>query len=136
MTAGEFTSFVIALLMMYEPVKRLTGIHNIFEQAIGASQKVFEVLDRSRRDPRQARRRRSANGSSDAIVFDDVSFRYPGIAERLRLRGHQPGGEGGRSGGAGRAERRREDHAGEPGAALLRRHGGRGPHRRPRTFAT
>ncbi len=47
MTSGEFTSFVIALLMLYEPVKRLTGIHNIFEQAIGASQKVFEVLDRS-----------------------------------------------------------------------------------------
>src|SRR6202011_2194460 len=46
MTAGEFSSFVIALLMLYEPVKRLTGIHNIFEQAIGASQKVFEVLDR------------------------------------------------------------------------------------------
>ena len=31
LTAGEFTSFVIALLMMYEPVKRLTGIHNIFD---------------------------------------------------------------------------------------------------------
>ena len=35
LTAGEFTSFVIALLMMYEPLKRLTGIHNIFQQAIG-----------------------------------------------------------------------------------------------------
>ena len=46
MTAGEFTSFVIALLMLYEPVKRLTGIHNIFQQALGASQKVFEYLDR------------------------------------------------------------------------------------------
>ena len=46
MTTGEFTSFVIALLMLYEPVKRLTGIHNIFQQALGASQKVFEYLDR------------------------------------------------------------------------------------------
>src|SRR5579862_9987178 len=46
LTAGEFTSFVIALLMLYEPVKRLTGIHNIFQQAAGASQKVFEYLDR------------------------------------------------------------------------------------------
>ncbi len=46
LTAGEFTSFVIALLMLYEPVKRLTGIHNIFQQALGASQKVFEYLDR------------------------------------------------------------------------------------------
>ncbi len=46
MTTGEFSSFVIALLMLYEPVKRLTGIHNIFQQALGASQKVFEYLDR------------------------------------------------------------------------------------------
>ena len=46
MSTGEFTSFVIALLMLYEPVKRLTGIHNIFQQALGASQKVFEYLDR------------------------------------------------------------------------------------------
>ena len=34
LTPGEFTSFVIALLMLYEPVKRLTGIHNIFQQAV------------------------------------------------------------------------------------------------------
>ena len=46
MTAGDFISFVIALLMLYEPVKRLTGIHNIFQQALGASQRVFEYLDR------------------------------------------------------------------------------------------
>jgi subfamily B ATP-binding cassette protein MsbA len=45
MTTGEFTSFIVALLMLYEPVKRLTGIHNIFQQALGASQKVFEYLD-------------------------------------------------------------------------------------------
>ena len=45
LTTGEFTSFVIALLMLYEPVKRLTGIHAIFQQAMGASQKVFEYLD-------------------------------------------------------------------------------------------
>ncbi len=49
------------MLMLYEPVKRLTGIHNIFQQAIGASQKVFEYLDhadeiqdRPRRDPAHA----------------------------------------------------------------------------------
>jgi ABC-type multidrug transport system fused ATPase/permease subunit len=47
MTTGEFTGFVIALLMLYEPVKRLAGIYNIFQQALGASQKVFEYLDRA-----------------------------------------------------------------------------------------
>ena len=77
MTAGEFTSFVIALLMLYEPVKRLTGIHNIFQQALGASQKVFEYLDHAeeiRDKPGAPRLARFERG----IVFDNVGFHYPG----------------------------------------------------------
>jgi subfamily B ATP-binding cassette protein MsbA len=85
MTAGEFTSFVIALLMLYEPVKRLTGIHNIFEQAIGASQKVFEVLDRGEEihDKPDAK---PLDRFRDSIVFDDVGFRYPGAPKGFQLR--------------------------------------------------
>jgi subfamily B ATP-binding cassette protein MsbA len=80
MTTGEFTSFVIALLMLYEPVKRLTGIHNIFQQALGASQKVFEYLDRDQ----QIKERPGAAKLSrfeKAIIFDNVSFRYPSAPE-------------------------------------------------------
>jgi len=76
MTAGEFTSFVIALLMMYEPLKRLTGIHNIFQQAIGASQKVFEYLDH----PEDIQDRPGAARLArfeDSVVYDNVGFRYP-----------------------------------------------------------
>jgi len=76
MTTGDFTTFVMALLMLYEPVKRLTGIHNIFQQAIGASQKVFEYLKREdsiRENPRAIRLERFRG----SIVFDKVSFRYP-----------------------------------------------------------
>ena len=40
-----FSTFILALMMLLEPVKRLAGIHNIFQQALGASQKVFEYLD-------------------------------------------------------------------------------------------
>ena len=69
MTTGEFTSFVIALLMLYEPVKRLTGIHNIFQQALGASQKVFEYLDRD-----QQVKEKAGRGEAGAIREGD-SFR-------------------------------------------------------------
>ena len=44
-SAGDFVSFLTALLLLLEPLKRLVGIHNIFQQALGASQKVFEYLD-------------------------------------------------------------------------------------------
>lgn len=77
MTDGQFTSFVVALLLLYEPVKRLTGIANIFQQAMGASQRVFEYLDRPQRI-------RDLPGSpplppfKHSIVFDNISFTYPG----------------------------------------------------------
>ena len=76
MQTGEFTSFVIALLMLYEPVKRLTGIHNIFQQAMGAAEHVFTWLDQDagiREKPKAAVLR----GFRDSIVFREVAFRYP-----------------------------------------------------------
>ncbi len=76
LTAGHFASFLVALLLMYEPVKRLTGIHNIFEQAIGASEKVFGYLDR--KDDVADRPSAGKLGKfSRGIVFDNVRFRYP-----------------------------------------------------------
>lgn len=86
LTAGEFTSFVIALLMLYEPVKRLTGIHNIFQQALGASQKVFEYLDRDRQileKPNAAR----VHKFQHSIVLDNVDFWYPNTPNAFALKG-------------------------------------------------
>ncbi len=76
MTAGEFSSFMVALLMLYEPVKRLTGIHQIFQQASGASQKVFEYLD----TPVALTDRPGAKkleGFRSSITFSEAHFRYP-----------------------------------------------------------
>ncbi|MBV9771079.1 MAG: ATP-binding cassette domain-containing protein [Bryobacterales bacterium] len=86
LTAGEFTSFVIALLMLYEPVKRLTGIHNIFQQAFGASQKVFEYLDGAQQiveKPNAAK----LGKFQHAIVLDNVHFQYPNTPNDFALRG-------------------------------------------------
>jgi ATP-binding cassette, subfamily B, bacterial MsbA len=76
LTTGAFTSFVIALLMLYEPVKRLTGIHNIFQQAMGASQRVLEYLNepiRIQDVPNPIR----LTGFRRAVRFDRASFQYP-----------------------------------------------------------
>jgi subfamily B ATP-binding cassette protein MsbA len=84
LTAGDFTSFVFALLMLYEPVKRLVGIHNIFEQALGASQKVFEHLDHIEEiveKPGAPNLEKFERG----IVFENVSFRYPGAPNGFQI---------------------------------------------------
>jgi subfamily B ATP-binding cassette protein MsbA len=77
LTSGDLMSFVFALLMLYEPVKRLVGIHNIFEQAIGATEKVFEYLDHSEEIVEKPGAPKVA-GFEHAVVFENVSFRYPG----------------------------------------------------------
>jgi subfamily B ATP-binding cassette protein MsbA len=84
LTAGGFTSFVIALLMLYEPVKRLVGIHNIFEQALGASQKVFEYLDYKEDVPEKPGALKLAEFTR-GITFENVSFHYPAAANGFRI---------------------------------------------------
>ncbi len=86
MSAGEFTSFVIALLMLYEPVKRLTGIHNIFQQALGASQKVFEYLAMEE-DVRDAENAKTLGPFAHSVRFENVHFAYPSAPERPVLQG-------------------------------------------------
>jgi ATP-binding cassette, subfamily B, bacterial MsbA len=86
MTAGDFTAFVTALLLLYEPVKRLVGIHNIFEQALGASQKVFQYLDHAEQIVEKPDAQK-LTGFHGAIVLEDVSFRYPGAPNGFYMEG-------------------------------------------------
>ena len=87
LTAGDFSSFVIALLLLLEPVKRLVGIYNIFQQALGASHKVFEYLDHPEEIVAEARRRATRSSFSEGIRFENVSFHYPGAPDGFRLEG-------------------------------------------------
>ncbi len=86
LTAGNFTSFIIALIMLLEPLKRLVGIYNIFQQALGASQKVFEYLDHQESIAANPGALPLA-GFHGSIVFDDVAFHYPAAPDGFRLQG-------------------------------------------------
>ena len=85
LTAGEFTSFMTALLLMYGPVKKLSRVNASIQQAIAAAERIFEVLDTdtgTRVRPGAA----ALAPFASRIEFRDVTFRYPGDAEPV-LRG-------------------------------------------------
>jgi ATP-binding cassette, subfamily B, bacterial MsbA len=44
-TPGTFFSFLTALLMLYEPVKRLTNVNNTIQQGIAGAERVFTIID-------------------------------------------------------------------------------------------
>ena len=81
--AGDFMSFLLALLFLYEPFKRLTNLHNIFQQAIGASEKVFGYLDQPEEITSKPGAKR-LTGFRDSIEYAAVSFQYP-TAESKQL---------------------------------------------------
>jgi subfamily B ATP-binding cassette protein MsbA len=77
--ADDFVAFLLALLFLYEPVKRLTNLHSIFQQGMGASEKVFSYLDQ----PEEIVNRKGARKLgrfSESVVFDRVCFHYPGAS--------------------------------------------------------
>jgi len=45
MTMGAFFSFLAALFMLYTPIKRLSSLYNLLQEAIAASERIFFLLD-------------------------------------------------------------------------------------------
>jgi ATP-binding cassette, subfamily B, bacterial MsbA len=45
LTQGEFASFVAAAFMMYGPIKKLSRVNATIQQALAASERIFDVLD-------------------------------------------------------------------------------------------
>ena len=74
-TPGTFFSFLAALLMIYEPVKRLTGVNNEIQQGIAAATRIFCVID----NVPEIQNRANAVGLKSiakGIELHDVSFAY------------------------------------------------------------
>jgi subfamily B ATP-binding cassette protein MsbA len=74
-TPGTFFSFLTALLMLYEPIKHLSGVNSTIQQGMAAGIRVFEVMD----IPEEIRDHEGAkaiNEIREGIVFNNVSFGY------------------------------------------------------------
>ena len=82
-TTGGFLAFLYALIKMYEPVKRLTGVNNAVQQAVGASEKVFQLLDVNS-EIEEAPNAPTLSTFREAVVFENVFFNYPGGAPLLK----------------------------------------------------
>ena len=74
-TPGNFFSFTAALLMLYEPIKRLNRENHNIQQGLAAAQRVFEILDREPeiRDKPDAIDLTAVKG---IIEFENVFFKY------------------------------------------------------------
>ena len=80
LTPGAFVSFIAAMSLMFEPIRRLTGVNAILQKGFAACDSIFEILDK------QVEIHENSPDSSSQIIenhdgmkieFENVSFKYP-----------------------------------------------------------
>lgn len=74
-TLGSFAVFLYAVIKMYEPIKRLTTVNNSLQLAVGASERVFEVLD-EQTEVVERTGAAALRGFKRELAFEDVDFSY------------------------------------------------------------
>ena len=92
-TPGAFFAFITALLMAYEPMKRLANLNTNLQEGLAATQRVFHILDLhpAITDAPDAKPLAIHGGE---VRFSDVNFSYDGERKALdHLSLHVPAGK-------------------------------------------
>jgi len=72
---GAFIAFFAALFSLIKPIKKLSRIHVLNQQALAAGDRIFEILDQ---EPSVVNQKNAATLKTfnDKVVFDQVYFNY------------------------------------------------------------
>jgi ATP-binding cassette, subfamily B, bacterial MsbA len=82
LTEGDFAAFVAAAFMMYAPIKKLSRVNATLQQAMAASERIFEILDTHSEVPERADAQ-PLTRLRQAIEFRNVSFSYDGVSKTI-----------------------------------------------------
>jgi len=72
---GDFVGFILAIVVMYQPIKSLTRLNNSIHHARAASERIFELLD-THNDIREPAHPVPLNARNADIEFSHVGFDY------------------------------------------------------------
>ncbi|WP_339096548.1 ABC transporter ATP-binding protein [Deinococcus sp. VB343] len=92
MTPGNLVTFLFYAVQVGGTVAGLTGVFNQFQEALGASSRIFELLDEKSDLPESPAPRPLAQARGE-VDFVDVAFDYGGSAVFSGLNFHVPAGQ-------------------------------------------
>ena len=72
---GTFLAFIVALFMMYSPLRILFKIYTSVQTALAGAERVFHILDQE--EEKMWEGEDELHNFNEGIEFKDVSFRYP-----------------------------------------------------------
>ncbi len=74
-TPGTFFSFMAAVIMLYDPVKKLTRINNAVQEGMAAANRIFDVIEK-KSDIKEISNPVSIKKGPHSVSFANVSFGY------------------------------------------------------------
>lgn len=73
LSVGSFFSFLTALFMLYTPLKRISRLHNSMQDAVAASERTFELIDKA---PSIVSGNEEFPTNLNSISFSNVCLKY------------------------------------------------------------
>jgi subfamily B ATP-binding cassette protein MsbA len=77
-TTGTFVSFLAAVVMLYDPVKKLSKLNNQLQQGFAATDRIFDIIERQS-DIKEDENPVVLLRRPHNVSFDHVSFKYKDV---------------------------------------------------------
>ena len=78
-SAGDFMSFLTAMMLLFAPIKRITGISQALQRGLAAAETIFQFLDEPEEKNTGAAMLHKTRGELEIV---NLSFSYPGVEKR------------------------------------------------------
>ncbi len=78
-SAGDFMSFLTAMMLLFAPIKRITGISQALQRGLAAAETIFQFLDEPEEKNAGASMLHRTRGELEMV---NLSFSYPGVEKR------------------------------------------------------
>jgi subfamily B ATP-binding cassette protein MsbA len=77
-TVGTFFSFMAAVLMLYDPVKKLSKLNNAIQEGLAALDRIFNIIEKES-DIREPDNPVTIIPGSHSVTFQNVFFKYDNV---------------------------------------------------------
>jgi len=74
-TPGTFFSFITAVGLLYDPIRRIMPLNSIVQRGLAAVERIFDIIER-KTDIKEAEAPIMIGDKIDTIIFNNISFGY------------------------------------------------------------
>ena len=77
LSPGEFVAYITAMGMIFDPVRRLTGVNATIQRGLAAAESIYEVFDQKLDNQRGQSKTYTALPTA-TLTIENITFSYPG----------------------------------------------------------